>query len=233
MPLFTHDSFVLVKTTLLDFPGRVAAAIFLPGCHLCCPYCHNPELARPSPDNHFGTSVKQFQDFLALRAPRLGGVAISGGEPLLNPLLPELIHIIKNQGLAIKIDTAGLLPERLKTLLMNQSVDYVAMDLKTLPENYPQLGWEKNNAKEKLRQSLELLKSWGGDFELRTTVAPPLVDKTILEKLIPWTNDVSRWVWQVYHPGITLHPDWGNIEAPDESVLNTWAKELQVDVLIR
>ena len=36
----------LQKLTLLDFPGRVACTVFLQGCDLRCPFCHNGGLVR-------------------------------------------------------------------------------------------------------------------------------------------------------------------------------------------
>ena len=124
----------MLKTTLLDFPGEVAAAVFTPGCNLRCPYCHNPELVRPPfPDEMI--SLEKLGVFLEKRASLLGGVCITGGEPLLHDNIGDLVSLIRSHGLKVKLDTNGTFPERLARI----DADYIAMDLKTDPEKYHRL----------------------------------------------------------------------------------------------
>jgi pyruvate formate lyase activating enzyme len=223
--------FALVKTTLLDFPGKVAASIFLPGCNLRCPYCQNPDFADPGrkhAEESFNEDLEGFHRFLGHRAAVLGGLAVSGGEALLHPLLPDLISTAEEHGLPVKLDTAGLLPDILETYLSSQSLAYVAMDLKTLPERYPELGWKGsgvNSADHLLKKTLKLLAESGIDYEIRTTIVPPLVDRKILKILEPMTVSAPRWVWQPYRQGNTLNPEWSRINAPDEDELNLMREE--------
>jgi len=100
----------LQKTTLLDFPGEVAATVFTPGCNLRCPYCHNPSLVQP-PYPQDLISLEELDRFLEKRAKVLGGVCITGGEPLLHDNLDELISLIRSHGLKVKLDTNGTFPE--------------------------------------------------------------------------------------------------------------------------
>ncbi len=219
--------FALVKTTLLDYPGKVAASIFLPGCHLRCPYCQNPDFADPcrvDAELSFNENMEGFRRFLKKRARILGGLAISGGEALLHPMLPELISLAEEHKLPVKLDTAGLLPHILEPYLKSNRLNYVAMDLKTLPDRYAELGWKgtgSNSADLLLKKTMKLLAESGIDYEIRTTVVPPLVDKKILKLLEPLAVSAPRWIWQPYHQGNTLNPEWSNIKAPDEDDLRT------------
>lgn len=155
----------LRKTSLVDYPGRIAATLFLPGCNLRCPWCHNKELveshgfgeaqpdkelqsptgARPpaqAPENDPALiPLSQALDIIQKRKNLLSGVAITGGEPTLRPELPHIIAAIHRLGLAAKLDTNGTLPLNLESLLQEVETrpDYVAMDLKLAPDRYHEL----------------------------------------------------------------------------------------------
>ena len=223
--------FALVRTTLLDYPGKVAASVFLPGCHLRCPYCHNPDLVDLN-NSRTADSLNEdfcgFRDFLSRRAELLGGVVFSGGEALLHPLLPELIGLVEDVGLPVKLDTAGLLPDALAPYLDKGRLNYVAMDLKTQPDRYSELGWKgsgDNSAGTLLKRTMSLLADSGIPYEIRTTVVPPLVDETVLRNLAQLTAEVPRWVWQPYQRGNTLNPDWSSLIAPNEDDLRILAND--------
>ena len=125
----------LQKLTLLDYPGKVACTVFLAGCNLRCPFCHNSELidagaAEPVMDDG------ELLDFLKKRQGMLDGVAFTGGEPLLRPELPALLRCVRELGYPVKLDTNGTLPEALDRVLADGLVDYVAMDIKNSPARY-------------------------------------------------------------------------------------------------
>ena len=126
----------LQKLTLLDFPGRLACTVFLPGCNLRCPFCHNASLVLPREDSPPGMSIAEFLDFLRKRKNRLQGVCITGGEPTLHPDLPDLLRQIHLLGYEVKLDTNGTHPEALRHILQENLVDYVAMDIKNSPQRY-------------------------------------------------------------------------------------------------
>lgn len=142
----------LIKTTLVDFPGRVAAAIFLRGCNLRCPYCYNIELVLPqsaeTPANSGLCSLGELFSHLEKRRNVLTGLVVSGGEPLVNPLTPEIIKKAKSLGYKIKLDTNGTLPEKLEQLLNDDALrpDFVAMDIKTAPRRYAETMLGKHEA---------------------------------------------------------------------------------------
>ena len=125
----------LQKTTLVDFPGKVAATVFTRGCSFACPFCHNPELVLPKKFLPLMDEEK-ILEFFEKRAGQLGGVCITGGEPTLQPDLPEFIVKLKKLGYAVKLDTNGWNPEILKKLIDAGNIDYIAMDIKAAPNKY-------------------------------------------------------------------------------------------------
>ncbi|MCF7947259.1 MAG: anaerobic ribonucleoside-triphosphate reductase activating protein [Spirochaetia bacterium] len=204
----------LQKTTLLDFPGEVAATVFTPGCNLRCPYCHNPTLVQPPyPDNLL--SLDELDRFLGKRAAVLGGVCITGGEPLLHDNLHELTSLIRSHGLKVKLDTNGTFPER----LAEAEVDYIAMDLKTAPEQYDTLLSPTKNTGTKIEASVAYLKSAGIAYELRTTVVPGIVGPEELKSMLPLLQGAEKYVLTPFRPGNTLAADYTELKRPSDEYL--------------
>ena len=126
----------LQKMTLLDYPGKIACTVFLGGCNLRCPFCHNGELLDGSAE--IIMDEREFLSFLSKRKGLLDAVCISGGEPTLQPGLAALLEQIKAMGYLTKLDTNGSRPEVLKELVSRDLLDYVAMDIKNSPDLYGQ-----------------------------------------------------------------------------------------------
>lgn len=163
----------LQKLTLLDYPGHVACTVFLGGCDLRCPFCHNAELidgrAKPLLDD------AELLRFLKTRQGLLDGVAITGGEPLLRDLAPLLTEI-KALGYPVKLDTNGTHPARLRALLEAGLLDYVAMDVKNAPARYAETVGLPSFGLGPIRDSIALLRERAPDYEFRTTVVAELHD---------------------------------------------------------
>ena len=158
-----------MKMTLLDFPGRVACTVFTAGCNLRCPFCHNAFLVTKLDPAHEFTH-EEILDHLSKRKKVLDGVAVTGGEPLMYPDTIDFLRKIRALGYQIKLDTNGTYPERLKEILDEGIVDYVAMDVKNTPEKYAQTVGLKDFDPSPVLQSIELLRGSGIDHEFRTTV---------------------------------------------------------------
>ena len=176
----------LSKTTLLDYPGRVAATVFMGGCNFRCPFCHNGDLVL-KPSSLEKISEEEVLSFLQKRKNVLKGVCITGGEPTLQAELTDFIRKIKKLGYDIKLDTNGYRPEILQSLLRENLLDYVAMDIKNCREKYGvTAGIESFNIK-KIEQSMEILKAFKIPYEYRTTVVKGLhTPEDILE--------IGRWI---------------------------------------
>ena len=163
----------LQKTTLLDYPNRVAATIFLGGCNMRCPFCHNNSILD---SEHLISSFdsKQILTFLKKRQGILDGVCISGGEPTLQRDLPEFLSEIKSLGYDIKLDSNGSKPKVLQFLIENKLIDYIAMDVKGPLTSYAQFCGGKFTDNQAIFDSIALLKSNVIPYEFRTTVAKGL-----------------------------------------------------------
>lgn len=187
----------LQKLTTLDFPGVVSALVFTRGCNFFCPYCHNKELI-PRVERAAGDLDQQaVLDFLEKRRKVLDGLVISGGEPCLQQGVEEFCVKVRALGYKIKLDSNGSLPEVLERILSARLADYIALDLKTLPEMYSRLCGLPDIAERFLR-SLELTRASGVPFELRTTCVEPFVTPDILKALAghagqaPWFLQKAR-----------------------------------------
>ncbi|MDO4938480.1 MAG: anaerobic ribonucleoside-triphosphate reductase activating protein [Lachnospiraceae bacterium] len=165
----------LQKMTLLDFPGKVACTIFLGWCDFRCPFCHNWELID-------GTAPAQLDDlqllsFLKKRQGLLEGVAVTGGEPMLNRDLLQLLRDIRQLGYKTKVDTNGNHPEMLKKILDEGLADYIAMDVKNSRGKYGHtIGLESFDTAN-VEKSIDILINSGIDYEFRTTVVNELHDE--------------------------------------------------------
>lgn len=197
----------LQKQSLIDFPDRISCVVFVTGCNFTCPFCHNPELARGRFPERI--TLDQLQAFLAPRRTLLDGVVISGGEPTLAPGLVDLCRAIREQGLAVKLDTNGSRPEVLARLIQKGLVDYVAMDLKTTMARYgPPLvpAEEAAPLRHSLGQSIRLIMTSGLDYEFRTTCLRPFVDAQMITQMARCIAGARRYILQPFKDVSLLHP---------------------------
>jgi len=173
----------LQKTTLIDYPGKIACTIFLYGCNFRCGFCHNPELVIEKNENII--SEEEILDFLEKRKKYLEGVCITGGEPTLS-LDKEFLRKIRNLGYLIKIDTNGSMPEKLKEIIDENLVDFVAMDVKASKENYQKIT-NSGVSPEKIEESIRLISKLK-NYEFRTTVIEGVHDLKEMKKIAEWIN---------------------------------------------
>jgi len=159
----------LQKLAMVDYPGKLAATVFTGGCNLRCPFCHNALLVTRLNESPVITE-EEVLDFLASRKGFLDGVVLSGGEPLLTDGAAEFLAAVKDLGFAVKLDTNGCYPGRLKELLDQGLVDYVAMDIKNSREKYAETVGIPGFDITPVEESVRLLRNSGVDYEFRTTV---------------------------------------------------------------
>ena len=186
----------LQKLTLLDYPGKVACTVFLPGCNLRCPFCHNPALVLPDRETG-GLSTEKLLAFLEPRRGKLDGVCVTGGEPTLYEDLPALLRQIRALGFAVKLDTNGTNPAMLKALLQERVLDYVAMDIKNSPSRYAET-CGGIDCLSRVRESAALLMDGTVDYEFRTTVCAPLHTPRDMEELGRWLKGARRYFLQPF-----------------------------------
>ena len=181
------------KVTLLDFPGKVACMIFTQGCNLCCPFCQNSSLIQTKEKSNM--TVDEVLDYLNLRKKILDGVVITGGEPLVQKDIKDLLRNIKELGLLIKIDTNGTYPLILKEIIEEGLVDYVAMDIKNVDSKYMMTVGKKINI-DNIKKSIDILKSSKIDYEFRTTLVKEFHNFEDIKKICELVGKDSKYYLQ-------------------------------------
>lgn len=181
------------KLTLLDYPGRTACTVFTGGCNLRCPFCHNAGLVRtPLAGPNLTDEVLEY---LQKRRGILDGVCVTGGEPLLQPDLEGFLRKVKEMGYAVKLDTNGMLPQRLAVILATKLVDYVAMDIKSSPDGYAAATGTDADVSA-VTDSLSILRQSGIPFELRTTAVRGLHTEADFAAIGEWLGEVPAYFIQ-------------------------------------
>ena len=190
------------KLSLIDYPDKLCATIFVGNCNFRCGYCYNKDLVLHA--NQLTTiPEKQVLNFLKIRKPFLDGLCIGGGEPTLHDDLPNFLTQAKKLGYAIKLDTNGSNPSMLEQLISHHLIDYCAMDIKAPLQKYEQV----TNVPVDIgliKQSIQILKKSGIDYEFRTTVTPDILTLEDIVELVSELTTAKRYVIQQFVPGHTL-----------------------------
>jgi pyruvate formate lyase activating enzyme len=187
----------LQKTSLIDYPNKVASVLFTPGCNLRCPFCHNWRIV-VDPKPPFLQEAAALE-VLESRKKYVDAVVVTGGEPTMHKELPKFLAKLKARGFQVKLDTNGFYPEVLEECLA--SVDYVAMDVKTCLEKYRLLG-AKDTAE--LMRTVEILKTGKVPYEFRTTAVPELVTAEDVECIGELVKGAKTYAFQQFVPQDTL-----------------------------
>jgi len=202
----------LQKLTLIDYPGKLAATVFLIGCDFRCPFCYSSELVLPEKiKKQPRIPEKEFFNFLKSKQGLLEGVVICGGEPCLNKDLSKFVKKIKKLGYLVKIDTNGSFPEMLRHLIDKKLIDYVALDIKAPKEKYKKVTGGRANVKY-IERSVSFLKENKIDYEFRTTLVPFLLEKEDILKIARWISGARKYYLQNFRPEKTLDPKFEKIK---------------------
>ena len=201
------------KTTLLDYPGHVAATIFTGGCNFRCPFCHNSDLVVNSTMSPC-ISQEEIFSFLKKRKNVLSGICITGGEPTLQTNLSEFIKKVRFLGYKIKLDTNGYRPDVISSLLEDNLLDYIAMDIKAGLSNYAKVSGIPNLDTSKIKESISIIENSGIDYEFRTTVVKELHNRQDFLEISEMLSSSSSYFIQSFK-------DSGNILTPGLSSCDT------------
>lgn len=183
--------------TLLDFPGRVACTLFTGGCNFRCPFCHNADLVLPGAQPQEIGNAELFA-FLNKRKGILDGVCITGGEPLMHPEIKALTARIKALGYAVKLDTNGAFPERLREMCEEGLVDMVAMDIKNAPNHYAATIGVAGFDLAPVAQSVDFLLQNAVPYEFRTTVVRELHTEADFIAIAKWLKGARHYYLQAF-----------------------------------
>jgi pyruvate formate lyase activating enzyme len=213
----------LQKMTLLDYPSKVAATVFLGGCDFRCPYCHNFEIVD-------GSMAPIMDDtelfaFLQKRKGLLDGVVITGGEPCIYKELPSLISEIKGMGYLVKLDTNGNHPHVVKSLLSEDLIDYIAMDIKNSPAKYSLTSGLPTVDANTIKKSIDLIMNSGIDYEFRTTVIHEHHNVSDFEEIGKWIEGAKAYYLQQFTDRDTV-PD-KTLTSPSKEDMQLFLKTVQ------
>ncbi len=202
------------KVTLLDYPGEVACIIFTAGCNFRCPYCQNSALISLSSAQ---TGLyDEIMGYLHKRQGLLDGVVITGGEPLLHDDIAYFIKDIKEIGYKVKLDTNGSFPDRMKELVENKLVDYIAMDIKAVPERYDAASGRTFT--ENLRESIDFLKKTSLECEFRTTIAGGIHELSDILDIARFLSTEKPYFIQSYKKSDGVLSPYGLYSFPEEEI---------------
>lgn len=226
----------LIKTSTVDFPGCISAALFLHGCNLRCPYCYNIDLVTGKLNEEEAFSFNEVIAHLEKRKKVLSGFVISGGEPSISPYLPHLLKEAKEIGYKTKLDTNGMKPSYLESILANPKIspDYIALDVKTRPEKYHLLGGAhapmgEESAGEKIQRSIEILASLPSEKrEFRTVLVPGLVNAEDVKEIAHLLPKDASWFFAEFRNDSCIDPAYNKIEAYEKKELDAIIHQAQL-----
>lgn len=214
----------LQKMTVLDFPGRVACIVFTFGCNFRCPFCHNASLVTGSGESDI--TEEEFFAYLKKRQGILDGVCVTGGEPLLHNDIEDFLRKIKSFGYEIKLDTNGMFPDKLKKVVNEGLVDYVAMDIKNAPEYYPiTVGMEEIDF-QKIKESVDfLINDANIQYEFRTTVVAEFHTESVFDSI----GELIKGAENYYIQGFVDSGDLigGNLTALPKAIMQKMADRIR------
>lgn len=219
------------RLSLLDYPGKLSCIVFLPGCNLRCPFCHNAEIVT---QNHSEIEESSVLEFIESRKTVLDGVCITGGEPTLQKDLPEFISKVKDIGISVKLDTNGTAPETLQYIIDNRLVDYIAMDIKTSLEKYPIAVGVESFTTDKIKRSIDMIMLSEIDYEFRTTVSRGIVELEDIDDICKTISGCKAYYLQKFVNSGNLVGE-GDFEVSDLYMLSCYhrAKEKLENVGLR
>jgi pyruvate formate lyase activating enzyme len=194
----------LEKFSSRDFPGHISSTVFFGGCSFRCPYCHNSQLVL-EPETIQSMAADYFLSYLDGRKGWLEAVCLTGGEPLLHEDLEDVIRIVRERGLLVKLDTNGSFPDRLEALLGLGLLDRVALDVKAPLERYREVTRSSIDL-EKIVRSVDLVRNSGIPYLFRTTVVPGFVGKDDVLRIGEWLEGAASYGIQPFVPQTTIDP---------------------------
>lgn len=187
----------LEKLSLVDYDGFTAATVFTGGCNFLCPFCHNAALVT-------GTKLQpiipeeEVLAYLTKRKGLLDGVCVTGGEPTIDPSLPDFLKKVKDLGYSVKLDTNGTNPEVLKRLAGEGYIDYAAVDIKNSKEKYPETVGKPKFDVSPVAETVRFLLKGSLPYEFRTTITAELHDEESMLRISEWIEGAEKYFLQKF-----------------------------------
>lgn len=216
----------IVKSSLIDYPGKIATVLFVPGCNYNCFYCHNRKLIEEITDI---LDPNEINAFLEKRQGLIDSIVVSGGEPTLYDDLPEFFSRIKKLGYLTKLDSNGSNPEMISRLIQEGNVDYFAIDYKAPSDHYSLYCGDESDSS-KVLETINILNSAKSHFEVRTTVIPQLSLNNLIQ-MCQEMPKVPRYVLNPYRKPLHYlpnHEDLVNATPYSENEIKDFSETLKL-----
>ena len=219
-----------LETSFVDWPGKVCAVVFLPGCNFRCPFCHNGALVL-DPFSMETVSLDSVMDRLREYDGWIDGVCITGGEPTIHKNLPALIERFKDRNLAVKLDTNGTNPAMLEALMHNNLVDCIAMDIKAPldRDSYARLSGCSVDI-HAITTSIDIIRSSQVEGIFRTTIIPEMMDEEDVCQVARYLAPGHRLLLQQFNPLHTMDPSLHSLKPWNPEKLDRLQR--QVDAFV-
>lgn len=215
-----------IETSLLDWDGHIVASIYLSGCNFRCPYCHNKNVVL-NPDSFDEVPLEHIESYISENKDFLDGIVVSGGEPTMHEDLPDLLKKIKRTGLKVKLDTNGTNPDMLGSLISENLVDYIAMDVKApLNQKYSDIAGVEVKL-DNIKRSIDLIEASGIDYEFRTTIVPILLSEDDILSIISELSGSKKYALQQFRPDYTLDPALSELKPYQSEIIMNLADSAQ------
>jgi pyruvate formate lyase activating enzyme len=215
------------KNSFNEWPGKICSVVWVEGCNFRCPFCYNPDLVL-HPEKLPSFSSEEVLTYLKENQALLDGVAITGGEPLIQKKqdLIDFIKKVKALNLGVAIETNGSNPSMIEFLIIHQLVDYLAMDVKAPleREKYNQLTGIKTDLK-KIKKSIKIIKQAEIDSEFRTTVIPGLLNRQDILVIAQYLSGAKSYYLQKFQSSETV----GQVPLA-KAYSDQWFKDLSLEI---
>jgi len=185
----------LKKFSLLDYPGKMACTIFTAGCNFRCPYCYYKPLVIDTHENR-NIPLEEVYAFLEEYQGILDGICLTGGEPLIQHGVEDFLKRVIEMGYAVRLETNGSFPDKLKRLVSEGMVSFVAMDIKNSRESYGKTVGIQGYDVENVNKSVEYLLSGAVPYEFCTTVVLEYHQRSDFESIGKWIAKAERYYLQ-------------------------------------
>jgi pyruvate formate lyase activating enzyme len=216
----------IIETSFLDWDGKVVMVLYTPRCNLKCPFCHNWELM-DNPSKYPEKTWEDIKSLLEKYSDFLDGVCVTGGEPLLEPDLEELLQNVKNMGKLVKLDTNGTMPDVLSGLMEKGLVDYIAMDIKMPPDKRYVLATGVKTDLKDIKKSISIIMKSGIDYEFRTTVVPTIHSKVDIVDIAKYLKGAKKYVLQQFAAFHACDENLRELKPYDNEIIAEMAEECE------
>ena len=227
-----------IKSSLLDWDGKIVSTLYAPHCNMRCPFCHNRDLIL-TPDEYPTIDINEIVDFYKERKDFLDGICLTGGEPTLYDNLVEVLKLFKEAGALVKLDTNGTSPEKVRELVDAELIDYIAMDIKNALEfeKYKKASSLKSEALfDNVKKSIDYIRSCKVPYEFRTTVVPTIHEKQDIIDIAKFIKGAEKYALQNFQPENTLDVEFEKLtpfEVKDIEEMADSIKSLIDKVVVR